>query len=245
MCSYNAMNGVPTCADPYILQTILREHWGWEADGHYVTSDCDSLQNIFSPHDYTDTREEAVADALLAGTDLDCGTYFPSHLPAAYEQGLFNDSAIDGAITRLYSALIRLGYFDPAESNPYRQFTFEDSNTPEAQALALRAAEEGMVLLKNDGTLPMDLSSSDGSNITVAIIGSWANATEVMLGNYAGIPPYTHSPFYALQQLPNVNAVYSRGTGYPTTGDWPAAVEAGKNADVIIFASGKYAWTTT
>lgn len=245
MCSYNAMNGVPTCADPYILQTILREHWGWEADGHYVTSDCDSLQNIFSPHDYTDTREEAVADALLAGTDLDCGTYFPSHLPAAYEQGLFNDSAIDGAITRLYSALIRLGYFDPAESNPYRQFTFEDVNTPEAQALALRAAEEGMVLLKNDGTLPMDLSSSDGSNITVAIIGSWANATEVMLGNYAGIPPYTHSPFYALQQLPNVNAVYSRGTGYPTTGDWPAAVEAGKNADVIIFASGKYAWTTT
>ena len=71
MCSYNAVNGVPSCADDYILQTVLREHWNWPDDG-YITSDCDSIQNIFMPHDYAPTREQAVADALIAGTDLDC-----------------------------------------------------------------------------------------------------------------------------------------------------------------------------
>lgn len=72
MCSYNALNGVPTCADPYILQTILRDHWNWTGDGYYVTSDCDAIQNIYAPHYYAPTREQAVADALIAGTDLNC-----------------------------------------------------------------------------------------------------------------------------------------------------------------------------
>lgn len=72
MCSYNAINGVPTCADPYILQNILRDHWNWTDDGQYVTSDCDAIQNIYMPHDYTPTRQQAVADALIAGTDLNC-----------------------------------------------------------------------------------------------------------------------------------------------------------------------------
>lgn len=72
MCSYNALNGVPTCADSYILQDILRDHWNWTGDGHYVTSDCDAIQNVFSPHYYTDTREQAVADTLIAGADLNC-----------------------------------------------------------------------------------------------------------------------------------------------------------------------------
>ena len=71
MCSYNALNGVPTCADPYILQTVLREHWNWTEYG-YVTSDCDSLQNIYLPHAYASSREQAVADSLTAGTDLNC-----------------------------------------------------------------------------------------------------------------------------------------------------------------------------
>lgn len=72
MCSYNALNGVPTCADSYILQTILRDHWNWTGDGYYVTSDCDAIQNIYAPHYYAPTREQAVADALTAGTDLNC-----------------------------------------------------------------------------------------------------------------------------------------------------------------------------
>jgi xylan 1,4-beta-xylosidase len=75
MCSYNAVNGVPTCADPYLLQTVLREHWGWNDSEQWVTSDCDAVQNVYLPHQWASTREQAVADTLIAGTDVDCGTY--------------------------------------------------------------------------------------------------------------------------------------------------------------------------
>jgi xylan 1,4-beta-xylosidase len=95
MCSYNALNGVPTCTDPYLLQTILREHWGWTNEDWYVTSDCDAIQNIYMAHNYTSTREQAVADALIASTDLNYDTYYQSHLPSAYNEGLFDESVID------------------------------------------------------------------------------------------------------------------------------------------------------
>jgi xylan 1,4-beta-xylosidase len=77
MCAYNALNGVPTCADPYILQDVLRDHWNWTVDG-YVVSDCDAIQNIRLPHDYASDPVQAAADALNAGTDLNCVSVSPS-----------------------------------------------------------------------------------------------------------------------------------------------------------------------
>ncbi|KAK0497845.1 glycoside hydrolase superfamily [Armillaria luteobubalina] len=229
MCSYNAVNGVPTCADPYLLQTILREHWGWTNEQQYVTSDCDAVQNIYLPHEYTATREEAVAVALIAGTDLDCGTYYPDHLPAAFEQGLFNESTLDQALIRQYSALVRLGYFDPPEEQPYRQLTFNDVSTPEAQGLAYKAAVEGIVLLKNDGLLPLSLQNIS----SVALIGSWANATQQMQGNYFGQAPYLHSPLYAAQQL-GLTVNYASRLGGQGGLPWTVATQS----DIIIFADG-------
>ena len=235
MCSYNALNGVPTCADSYLLQDILRGHWGWTNEQQYVTSDCDAIENIYMPHDYTSTREQAVADALLAGTDLNCGTYYPTHLPAAYAQGLFNESVLDQALIRQYSALVKVGYFDPASATPYRSLTFADVSTPAAEALALKAAEEGITLLKNDGTLPLK-----STNISVAIMGSWANATTQMQGNYYGIAPYLHSPYYAAQQT--FQKVYIApgvgGQGDPTTNSWQESLQAASQADIIIVADG-------
>lgn len=234
MCSYNALNGVPTCADSYILQTILREHWGWTDDDQYVTSDCDAVQNIFLPHGYASTREEAVADALKAGTDLDCGTYYPLHLPSAYSDGLFDESVIDKAVMRLYSALIKLGYFDSASATPYRSLGFKDVSTPAAEALALKAAEEGIVLLKNDGTLPLSLPTDKIT--TIAMIGGLANSTTQMQGNYYGIARYLHSPLYAAEQLPNVQVLYAPGVGGqgdPTTDDWQFTLAAAEAADIV------------
>ncbi|KAK8110991.1 uncharacterized protein PG998_007448 [Apiospora kogelbergensis] len=228
MCSYNALNGVPTCADSYLLQDVLRDHWNWTDDGFYVTSDCDSIQNVFLPHNYTDTREEAVAFSLIAGTDLDCGAYYGTHLPAAYEQGLFNDTTIDQALVRLYSAQIRLGMFDPANNQAYRALTFGDT-------LALRVAEEGIVLIKNDGTLPLQTKDR---NMTIAVIGPWANATTTMQGNYAGVAPYLRSPYLAAKDLPGVNVLYAGSPGDPTTDGYPAAIKAAKAADVVIYADG-------
>ncbi|KAI1382400.1 glycoside hydrolase family 3 protein [Hypoxylon crocopeplum] len=236
MCSYNALNGVPTCSSSYILQDILRDHWNWTRDYQYVVSDCDALQNVYMPHNYRDTREASAASSLLAGTDLNCGTYYQIHLPTAYEQGLIDDNVLDQAITRLYSALIKLGYFDSTDSNQYRSLGFSDVFTPYAENLAREAAEKGIVLIKNDGTLPLQFSTE--SNTTVALIGDWANATTDMQGNYQGIAKYLHSPYYAASQMPNVNALYAGATGDPTTDGYPRALEAAAAADIIIYADG-------
>ncbi len=201
-----------------------------------MTSDCDAVQNIYLPHEYTATREEAVAAALIAGTDLDCGTYYQNHLPAAFDQGLFNESTLDQALIRQYSALVRLGYFDPPEEQPYRQLSFNDVSTPEAQKLAYKAAVEGIVLLKNDGLLPLSLQN----NSSIALIGSWANATQQMQGSYFGQAPYLHSPLYAAQQL-GVTINYAQGVGGqgdPTTDNWLPVWTAASKSDIIIFADG-------
>ena len=234
--SYNALNGVPTCADPWLLQTVLREHWGWTNEDQWVTSDCDAIQNIFMPHNYTSTREQAVADALIAGTDLNCGTYYQDHLPAAYSEGLFNESVLDQALIRQFSSLVKLGYFDPPSATPYRSLGWADVSTNASEALALKAAEESIVLLHNDGTLPLSLSS----NMSIALIGDWANATTQMQGNYYGIAPYLHSPLYAAQQLGiQVNfATGVGGQGDPTTNNWMPALEAAANSSIVIYAGG-------
>ncbi|PQE04291.1 glycoside hydrolase family 3 protein [Rutstroemia sp. NJR-2017a BBW] len=203
MCSYNSVNGVPTCASSYFLQTILRDHWNWTAEQQWVTSDCDAVEDIWDTHNYTSSPEQAAADALNAGT-------------GAFDQGLFKEATIDQALTRLYSSLVRLGYFDPAEVQPYRSLGWSDVNTPYAQELALKAAQEGIVLLKNDGVLPLNI----GAGTTVAMLGNWTNATTQMQGNYAGFAPYLISPWNATKQL-----------GAQMTND-PSA------ADVIIFAGG-------
>ena len=236
MCSYNAVNGVPSCADDYLLNTILREHWGWSQEDQWITSDCDAVQNIFMPHNYAATREEAVADALLAGTDVNCGTYYQTHLPAAYAQGLIDESDIDRALIRQYSSLIKLGYFDPPSATPYRSLSWSDVSTPAAEQLAYTAAVEGITLLKNDGTLPLSLTPG----MSIAILGDWANATTQMQGNYYGPAPYLHSPLYAAQQLPNITVLYGTGPGQgnPTTDSWMAPLDAAAAADVVIYASG-------
>ncbi|KAK7737380.1 hypothetical protein SLS53_006685 [Cytospora paraplurivora] len=240
MCSYNAVNGVPTCADSWLLNDVLREHWNWtggDSDGLWVASDCDAVQNIFLPHRWAPTREAAAAAALTAGTDLDCGTYYSHHLQGAYDQGLINDTDLDTALTRLYSSLVKLGYFDPADSQPYRSLGWDNVSTTQAQQLAYTAAVEGTVLLKNDNsTLPLNL---DGK--TVAVLGDWAAATTQMQGNYYGNAPYLRSPLYAARQLLGDDSViYASGPDYtdPTTGSWDAIWEAVDAADVVLYFGG-------
>jgi beta-D-xylosidase 4 len=232
----DAVNGAPPCADSYLLQTVLREHWGWSNEEHWVTSDCDSIQNVYLPHQWSSSREGAAADSLNAGTDLDCGTYMQSHLPAAFKKGLTNETTIDKALIRQYSSLIRLGYFDAPEKQPYRQLGFDAVATNASQALALKAAAEGIVLLKNDGILPISLNSK-----TVGIYGEWANATMQMLGNYHGVAKFLNSPLMALQQQ-GVTVNYAGGLpgghGDPTTGQWLPLSGVISTSDVHIWVGG-------
>ncbi|THX06302.1 1,4-beta-D-xylosidase [Aureobasidium pullulans] len=235
MCTYSALNGVPTCADPWLLNDVLREHWGWTNEEQWVTSDCDSIQNIYLPHNFSDTRQGAAAAALNAGTDLDCGTYYQHHLPQAYSEGLINQTTVDQSLLRLYTSLVRTGYFDGPDAM-YRNLTFSDVSTPHAQQIALTAAEEGIVLLKNDGLLPLTVTNST----KIAVIGDWANATQQMIGNYFGVPPYLHSPLYAAQQS-GAQVFYAGGPGGqgdPTTDHWLPMWTAAEKADIIIYAGG-------
>ncbi|KAG8628236.1 hypothetical protein KVT40_004109 [Elsinoe batatas] len=234
MCSYNALNGVPTCADDYLLKDILRGHWGWTNEQQWVTSDCDSVQNIFLPHNYSQTREGAAAAAFNAGTDVDCGTYYQHHLPTALAQGLINEARLDEALLRQYSSLTRLGYFD-GPGSLYRNLSFADVNTPSSQALALKAAAEGIVLLKNGGLLPLQITNGT----SVALIGDWANATTDMQGNYFGPAPYLRSPLIAAQNLgADVHYANGPGGGDPTTDHWLPIWQAAQASDIIIYAGG-------
>ena len=205
MCSYNAVNGVPSCANSYNIDTLLRGHWNWTRDENYITSDCTAIQNMFTDHHAFPDRQQTVAAAINAGVDVDCGMYNPTWLPSALQEGLFKESQLDTALTRLYSAQVKAGYFDPASSNPLRSVTWQNVSEPAAEQLALMAAEEGIVLLKNDGVLPMKLPQ--GRNTTILLLGGWANATTQMQGNYYGSAPYLHSPWEALNNLTDVNII--------------------------------------
>ena len=200
------------------------------------------------PHDYAKSPQEAVADTLKAGTDLNCGTYYQTHLPQAFSQGLYDESVLDTALTRLFSAQIKLGYFDPASATPYRSLSFSDIATPPSLALTRQAAVSGMTLLKNDGTLPLNLKKSSGGSsskpLTIALIGQWANATTQMQGNYAGIAKYLHSPFYSFQTLSpkqSTKILYAQGVsgqGDPTTDSWASTLSTASSADILIVCDG-------
>lgn len=232
MSSYNAINGVPSSANSFLLQTLLRESWNFVEDG-YVSSDCDAVYNVFNPHGYAANITGAAADALRAGTDINCGTSYQYHLNGSFVQGEISRSEIELAVIRLYSNLASLGYFD-GNSSQYRNLNWNDVTSTDSWNIAYEAAVEGIVLLKNDGTLPLstDINSA-------ALIGPWGNATQQMQGNYYGPAPYLISPLAALEAS-NMDVNYALGTNISSqsTDGFAAAKDAAKKSDAIIFAGG-------
>ncbi|HEX5603883.1 MAG TPA: glycoside hydrolase family 3 N-terminal domain-containing protein, partial [Pyrinomonadaceae bacterium] len=163
MCAYNRTNGEPCCANTHLLGRILRSEWGFDG---YVVSDCGAIDDIYKRHNFVKTAEEASALAVKRGTDLECGDSYKA-LVNAVKQGLISESEIDRALKRLFAARFRLGMFDPPERVPYSKIPFSANDSPAHRQLALAAARESIVLLKNqNNTLPLrkDLKS-------VAVIG--------------------------------------------------------------------------
>lgn len=230
MCSYNAVNSEASCSNPFFLQTLLRETWGF-GDG-FVSGDCGAVYGVFNPHMNANTRVGGSAAALLAGTDIDCGTEFAYYLEDAFAQGNVSRNDVERALTRLYSQLVQQGYFD-GNGSLYRDLTWDDVLTTDAWNISYEAAVEGIVLLKNDGTLPLKQNSS------IALIGPYANATDQMLGNYFTTPPYTISPLEAFQSSGRT-VKYALGTGISSTNTtfFEEALEAARASDVIVFAGG-------
>eukprot|EP01018_Ginkgo_biloba_P014423 Gb_10188 [translate_table: standard] len=191
MCSYNRINGVPSCADPKLLNETIRGQWGLNG---YIVSDCDSVEVLFDDISYTKTPEDAVAYVLRSGLDLDCGSFYPKYLESAVLKGKVAEREIDGALIKLYIVLMRLGFFET--NSDYASLGPKNVCTAENRELAVEAARQGIVLLQNDGTLPLNHRHIK----TLAVIGPNANATSTMIGNYAGIPCEYTSPLQGLSK---------------------------------------------
>src|SRR5581483_2297489 len=173
MCAYNAINGQPACANQFLLQDLLRGSWGFQG---YVVSDCDAVRNIYRDHHYRPTQPEASAISLVRGMDNECidfGKQKDDHDYHPYidavQQGYLPESAIDTALIRLYTARIRLGMFDPPDMVPYAKIAESELDSQAHRQLARQIANESMVLLKNDGALPLQSAKR------IAIVGPLAD----------------------------------------------------------------------
>ncbi|GLJ43180.1 hypothetical protein SUGI_0896430 [Cryptomeria japonica] len=230
MCSFNKINGIPSCADPQLLKDTIRGEW--KLNG-YIAADCDSIQVLLEKHLYVQTPEDAVAYVLRSGLDLDCGDYYTKYLVPAVVKGKVKESDIDRSLVYTYTTLMRLGFFDGSQE--YGNLGAKDLCTPEHQELAVEAAREGIVLLKNDGSLPLSTS-----NITrLAVIGPNANATTAMIGNYAGIPCKYTSPIDGLENYVKVD--YKPGcydVACEDTSLVVSAVKASRKADATVLVVG-------
>ncbi len=180
MSAYSAVNGTPDSANSLLLQTILRDKWGFRG---YVVSDCDAIADMWSGHHAFAGPAEAAAAGVKAGCDLDCGGTYGA-LVESVQKGLIDEATISKSVVRLFEARIRLGMFDPASSDPYRHLTMADVDSSAHRALAKKAAEESVVMLKNDGILPLKQPG------VVAVIGPNADDRQVPLGNYNGSPSH-------------------------------------------------------
>ena len=163
MGAYQRYLGTPCCASELLLKKVLREQWNFQG---YVVSDCGAIADIYINHKFVKTPEEAAALAVKAGCDLECGDTY-RYLNQAVQEGFLQESDIDRAVKRLFTARFKLGLFDPHELVPYAQIPISENDKPEHRTLALKAAHESIVLLKNDGNLlPLK------NNIkTIAVIG--------------------------------------------------------------------------
>ncbi|WP_130620756.1 glycoside hydrolase family 3 C-terminal domain-containing protein [Dyella amyloliquefaciens] len=203
MGAYNRVNGESASASPRLLGDILRKTWGFQG---YVVSDCDSVEDIFAHHKIVATAEQAAALAVKNGDDLNCGKTYAA-LSSAVRQGLVSEAVIDTALTRLMLARFRLGMFDPPERVRWAQIPYSANQSPAHDALARRAAQESIVLLKNDGILPLSRDLH-----RVAVIGPTADDVTALLGNYHGTPAAPVTILEGIREaLPHAEVTYAQG----------------------------------
>ena len=193
MCAYNAVYGTAACANALLMQDILRDDWGFDG---FVTSDCGAIDDITTGHHNAKTNAEGAALAVKAGTDTGCD--FKNEmldLPEAVAKGYLTEAQMDRALERLFAARIRLGMFDPAERVPFSTIPISENHSEAHRALALRAARESIVLLKNDGLLPLDKTRK------IAVIGPTATSLIALEGNYNGTPTAPVRPLDAMRAV--------------------------------------------
>ncbi len=188
MCAYNSINGEPACANAFLLRDQLRGAWRFNG---FVVSDCGAVLDIWSGHHFSKTKEEAAAVSLKMGMDNECVDFtrkitdnsdYVKYIDAV-KQGLLSEKEIDVSLRRLFHARFQLGMFDPPEMVPYAQIPYSENDSEAHRQLSLTTSRETMVLLKNDGILPLTSAPK-----TIAVVGPLADNSRVLEGNYNGTP---------------------------------------------------------
>jgi beta-glucosidase len=206
MCAYNRYDGEACCGSRKLLVDILRNEWNFKG---YVVSDCGAIGDIYQHHKIVQTPEEAAALAVKSGCDLECATVF-EHLNAAVEENLITEAEIDTAVKRLFTARMKLGMFDPPEMVKYTSIPYSVVDGKEHHELALKAAHESIVLLKNENNI-LPLKKDIG---TVAVIGPNSDEWMMLLGNYNGVPSDPVTPLRGIKEkLSGISKViYTEGS---------------------------------
>lgn len=215
MCAYNAIDGEPACANTFLLTDVLRKDWGFQG---YITSDCGAISDVAEGHKFAPDLEHAAAVSLRAGTDTSCGKEYAA-LVKAVQDGLVSESEIDTAVKRLFTARFRLGMFDPASDVPYARIPFSQNDSEAHRLLARTVSEKSMVLLKNDGILPLKKSIR-----TIAVIGPNAASLAAIEGNYNAIPSHPVLPLSGIESRFGKQAkiLYTQGSPYVSELPLPA-----------------------
>jgi beta-glucosidase len=221
MCAYNAINGEPACANKFLLQDQLRGKWGFQG---YVVSDCDAVRDVAANHRYRPTQAQGAAISVIRGMDNECVTFtsrFGEPVEKAYidavQQGYLPESTLDTALIRLFTARIKLGMFDPPHMVPYTKIDEKELDSAEHRAHARKLANESMVLLKNDGLLPLKPEIKK-----IAVLGPLADQTKPLIGNYAGQPTHIVSILEGLHaEFPNATITFVPGTQFLRTDGTP------------------------
>ena len=215
MCAYNRVNGQPACANNFLLQSQLRGAWKFNG---YVVSDCDAIVDMFEGHHFVKSQAEAAAVALKTGMDNECADFFTiakddhDYKPFvdAVKQGLLTEADLDVTLKRLFTARMKLGMFDPPDKVPYAQTPDSEIDSAPHRALALKIARESMVLLKNDGILPIAPSVKK-----ILVVGPLAESVQVLHGNYSGTASHAVTALEGIRkQFAGAQVSFSPGTDF-------------------------------
>jgi len=207
MCAYNRFRDQPCCGSNLLLGDILRDEFGFSG---YVVTDCGAVSDFYTEghHQVVETPEQGWGWSLATGADLNCeeSRAFLQNIDSALHVGIINEKDINTSLSRLFKARFQLGFFDPDEDNPYASIPMSVVGSEEHLKLTLEAAEKSMVLLKNEGILPLDKSKK------VALIGPNANNFAVLIGNYNGDPVHPVTPLDAFREVLEEQVVYTPGS---------------------------------
>ncbi len=241
MCAYNRLDGKPCCGQESLMIDILRNKWNFKG---YVTSDCGAINDFWIYHKTQANANEASADAVMSGTDLECGEMWNNlwsyrNLTEAVKKGLLNEAKLNESVERLFTIRFRLGMFNPDEQVPYASVKTDVINRPDHFEHALKMARQSMVLLKNNGVLPLSKKIKK-----IAVIGPNADNPAVMLGNYNGIPKDIVTPLEGIRKILGADneIIYYQGSDYTRAladslqpNKWTIALAG---VDAIVFIGG-------